>query len=114
MPKQYELQNKLKVEEQQRLRAEEEQKRRLLDEGIRQANLADAKVEAQKRIQLNCMKDEDRKAKQFQKMIAEAKDRGLPTDQIVRQINSPNTTERKLEMISSPPLKSAGAAIMLK
>jgi hypothetical protein len=49
MPKQYELVKKLKQEEILRNRAEEYQKRKLLDEGIRQANLADARVEAYKR-----------------------------------------------------------------
>ena len=61
MPVQYEVVNKLKRDEQHRVRDEEEQKRRLLDEGIRQANMADARMEAEKRHQLKIMAEEDRK-----------------------------------------------------
>ena len=49
MPAQYETVNKLKRDEMARIRHEEECKRKLLDEGIRQANLADARMEAEKR-----------------------------------------------------------------
>jgi hypothetical protein len=49
------------------------------------------------------------------KVITEARDRGLPTEQILSQVNAPNTIERKTtDKLMSPPLKSAGAAIMLK
>jgi len=118
MPVQYEVVNKLKSDEVRRIRHEEEEKRKMLDEGIRQANMADARMEAEKRHQLKIMAEEDRKNKQFQKMITEAKDAGRPMEDVVRAVFSPNNTDRKMtkneKMVSSPPLKSAGAAIMLK
>lgn len=61
MPVQYVTVNKLKSDEQARIRAEEEEKRKMLDEGIRQANLADARMENMKRQQLKAMAEEDRK-----------------------------------------------------
>jgi len=51
MPVQYETINKLKGDEQSRIRWEEENKRKMLDEGIRQANMADARLEHDKRNQ---------------------------------------------------------------
>lgn len=74
MPVQYETVNKLKRDDMCRIRQEEEEKRRLLDEGIRQANMAEARMEAEKRHQLKIMAEEDRKNKKFQKLITEAKD----------------------------------------
>ena len=117
MPIQYDNINRLKSDDQQRIRHEEHEKRRMLDEGIRMANMADAQLEQQKRHQLKVMAEEDRKAKQYQKLITEAKDQGRSMDDVTQHVFSPNTSERKtkhISLVNSPPLKSAGAAIMLK
>lgn len=65
MPVQYNHVNRLKADEQRRIRNEETAKRQMLDEGIRAANLADARMENEKRNQLRSMAQDDRKAKLF-------------------------------------------------
>ena len=47
-----------------------------MDEQVKQANLAEAKLQAEKREAAKKLMDEDRRAKQLQKVLVEAKDAG--------------------------------------
>ena len=82
MQSQYERLNSYKQAEQQRERQIAVEQRRALDEQVKLANLAEAKLQSQKREAMKLMVDEDRRAKQLQKVLLEAKDAGR-TDQLL-------------------------------
>jgi len=81
--------NEYKAEQARAEREKQNEERRLLDEKIRQANLADARVADERRAQLKKMAEEDRKAKQLQKALYDAKQAGRDPEDAVSQVYAP-------------------------
>ena len=106
----------MKWEDQCRQRNEAEDKRRNLDEQIRLANIADARLQDEKRNQLRQLTEEDRKAKLLQRMLIDAKDNGKDASEVVDYVfdkKFASTTDSKKQTAGkSPLLKSTGAAVM--
>lgn len=76
----------------------------MLDEQIRLANLADAKLQEVKRQQYKAMAEEDRKSKMLQKLLIDAKDQGKPAEEVIsyvydtKGLTSPQRDSRRSEM----------------
>lgn len=71
--RQFEQLNLYKAEQARAERERQNNERRALDEQIRCANVADARVADERRCQLKKLAEEDRKAKQLQKALIHAK-----------------------------------------
>jgi hypothetical protein len=82
--------NEYKSEQARAEREKQNEERRLLDEKIRQANMADARVADERRVQLKKMAEEDRKAKALQKALFEAKQAGRDAEDAVSQVYAPS------------------------
>lgn len=67
--KQFETLNLYKAEQARAERARQNEERQALDENIRRANMADARVVEERRAQLKKLAEEDRRAKQLQKVL---------------------------------------------
>ena len=106
--------NKFKYDEARRLRDEADERRRILDEQIRFANQADAKLQEERKAQLRQMMEDDKKAKLLHKMLVEAKDQGRPAQDVISYVYDKDAilSPRSTTQLRSPLLKSVGAQLM--
>lgn len=114
--------NEYKAEQARAERQRQEEERRILDEKIREANMADQRVADERRAQLKKMAEEDRKAKQLQKALYDAKQAGRdPEDAISTVFASEEKSGAAFDHVRRVPkpegrsqlLKSVGASLFV-
>lgn len=120
--RQFEQLNLYKQEQARAERARQNEERKALDEQIRKANIADARVVEERRAQLKKLAEEDRKAKQLQKSLIHAKQQGLPAEDAISAVFAPQeqtgTAFEAVRRVQKPEgrsqlLKSVGASLFV-